>query len=81
MWDQALALPNDSPAPGELDHHEIDVPGIGEALVVERVVRFSDSPTDPIRIAVALPIAEIDAVTARFDRALVLALTDTCDRA
>lgn len=30
---------------------------------------------DPIRIAVALPVAEIDAVTARFDRALVLALT------
>jgi hypothetical protein len=74
LWDQALSLPDDSPDPGELDRHQIAVPEIGSTLVVERIVRFHETPTDPIRVAVALPVAEIDGVTARFDRALVLAL-------
>jgi signal transduction histidine kinase len=74
LWDQVLALPDDSPAPGELDRHLIEIPSIGKALVVERVVRFPGSPADAIRVAVALPAAEIDDVSARFNPSLVLAL-------
>ena len=62
LWDRVLALPHDSPPPGDLDRHVIEVAGIGKALVVERVVRFRGSPADGIRVAVALPVAEVDAV-------------------
>jgi signal transduction histidine kinase len=74
LWDQSLTLEPDLPAPGELHRHEDAVPGLGMLRVLERLVRFEEAPEAPIRVAVALPTAEIDAVTGRFDRLLALAL-------
>jgi hypothetical protein len=55
LWDRDLHLAKDTPAPGELHRYEVQVPGIGELRVMERLVRFSDKPGDAIRVALALP--------------------------
>lgn len=74
LWDQAMRLEPDAPAPGALHRHEIEVPGIGRMLVIERLVRFASAPEAPIRLAVALPLNEIDAVARRLDRLVALSL-------
>jgi signal transduction histidine kinase len=74
LWDQALPLAADRLAPGDLHRHEVAVPGIGRVRVVERVVRFEEAPDQPIRVAVAMPVAEIAAVAGRFDRLLAITL-------
>ncbi|MFL5333224.1 MAG: sensor histidine kinase [Geminicoccaceae bacterium] len=74
LWDRDLHLAKDAPAPGELHRHEVQVPGIGELRVMERLVRFSDMPGDAIRVALALLMAEIDSVAARFDELVAITL-------
>lgn len=75
LWDRALPLAEDQPAPGLLDRHEVDVLGIGQVRVVERLVRFDQATDQAIRVAVAMPVAEIAAVAGRFDRLLLTTLT------
>ncbi len=75
LWDRALPLPQDGPAAGEVHRHAAAVPGLGRLLVAERLVRFADDRSDrPIRVAVAMPAAEIAAVAGRFDRLLLMTL-------
>jgi signal transduction histidine kinase len=74
LWDQSLTLEQDRLATGELHRHEVDVPGVGRVLVLERLVRFAESPDEAVRVATALPTGEIDAVVRRFDRLLAVAL-------
>lgn len=74
LWDRSLVLEPDAPASGELHRHESEVPGVGRLRVLERLVRFEEAPESPIRVAVAMPVAEIAAVTGRFDRLLALTL-------
>lgn len=71
LWDRALPLAEDQPTAGQLDRHQLDVPGIGRVRVVERLVRFDQAPDRAIRVAVAMPVAEIAAVAGRFDRLLL----------
>ena len=79
LWDQALALPNE--VRRRVDWTTMmDVPGIGEACSSSGWCGSARPADDPIRIAVALPIAEIDAVTARFDRAARPGADDTFGR-
>lgn len=75
LWDRALTLEDAPPQPGKLHRHIDVIPTIGELLVVERMVRFHDTPDKPIRVAVALPLREIAAVTSHFNRLLGLALS------
>ncbi|MGD9510902.1 MAG: sensor histidine kinase [Geminicoccaceae bacterium] len=74
LWDRTLSLPRDLPAPGELHRHEIEIIGLGRLNVVERAVRLADRPEPVVRIAVALPVAEIEAVAGRFDRLLWISM-------
>ncbi|MEK0085090.1 ATP-binding protein [Benzoatithermus flavus] len=74
LWDQSLSLEPDAPAAGDLHRHEDTVQGLGTVRVLERLVRFEETPNAPIRVAVALPTAEIATVTGRFDRLLALDL-------
>ena len=74
LWDRTLPLENDVLTPGALHRHEVVVAGVGALRVAERLVRLSEQPDRPIRIAVGMPVAEIRAVLARFDRLLVATL-------
>ena len=74
LWDRELGRAGPLPAPGELHRYLAEVSGLGELRVVERFVHFSERPSEPIRIAVALPSAEIDAVARRLDRLLAITL-------
>jgi len=74
LWDRSLPLAPDEPPPGVLHRHELEIPGIGRVLLLERLVRFAGPQDPPIRLAVALPAAEPAQVAADFDRMLGLAL-------
>lgn len=74
LWDQTIPSPPRSEPPGALAQRTIELPGPGRLRVVGRVVAFADAPDRPLRLQAALPVAEIDEVTARFDRLLGLAL-------
>ncbi len=75
LWDRALSLDEHAPPPGQVQQQVAELPGLGQLLVVERLVRFRDAPDKTIRMAVALPASEVAAVTSRFDHLLVLALS------
>ena len=70
LWDRALTLPDDLPAAGELHRHEVEIDGLGRLRVVERVTRLADRPEQAVRMATALPVAEVASVAGRFDRLL-----------
>ena len=75
LWDRDLPLPGESPAQGEVRWSVIAEPSLGTLRTAERQVRFAgEAPERAIRVAVALPEAEVAAVAGRFDRLLLLTL-------
>jgi len=73
LWDNALALPADEVADGDIHHHAVAGPAGQTLAVVERAVLLPERPA-PIRIAVAADRAEMIEVTDAFDRTLALSL-------
>ncbi|MFO1074819.1 MAG: ATP-binding protein [Geminicoccaceae bacterium] len=74
LWDRSLPASSEPAVLGALVPHQVDLPGIGRVQVIERRVRFAAAPERTIRAAVALPVAEMTALTARFDHMLALTL-------
>lgn len=75
LWDASMALPPDTPAPGEVHRHEIAGPGGARLLVAERTVALSlGSRRAAVRVAVAGDLARIAAAASAFAQDLALAL-------
>jgi signal transduction histidine kinase len=73
LWDTSLALPADELPDGGLHRHHITGPAGQRLLAIERSVRLPDSP-EPLRIAVAADLAELEEPLRRFGRTLALSL-------
>nr|WP_208299942.1 ATP-binding protein [Aquabacterium sp. A08] len=72
LWDTVLALPDDTPAEGELHRHTLPGPDGQTVHLLERAVRLLDQPGAPAwRIAVAADTAELEAAVARFSGRLL----------
>ena len=75
LWDTALKLQPDSPAPGAIHHHVIAGPSDSRVLVAERMVSFTQADGRvPVRVAVAADLARVSRAAAGFARDLSLAL-------
>lgn len=75
LWDTALALQADKPAPGEIHHHVMGGPAQARVLVVERVVSLTvNGERVPVRVAVASDLGRVAAAASAFSRDLALAL-------
>ncbi len=75
LWDTALALRADKPAPGEVHHHVMAGPSHSRILVAERVVSLTEQGKRvPVRVAVAADLARVSKAAAGFSRDLTLAL-------
>jgi len=75
LWDAALTLEPDQPAPGQVHLHEMDGPARSRVLVAERVISLMLAGRRvPVRVAVAADLAHVASATASFARDLTLAL-------
>jgi len=75
LWDTALTLEADKPAPGEVHHHVMTGPSHAQVLVAERVVSLTIAGERvPVRVAVAADLARVSAAASAFSRDLALAL-------
>ncbi len=72
LWDDALPLPVDTVAGGEIHLHRIPGPRDTTLLTAERQIRLPDLP-GPVRVAVALDAEEVAAAVRRFTADLALA--------
>ncbi|TWA84668.1 signal transduction histidine kinase [Azospirillum brasilense] len=73
LWDEALPLPPDEVADGDIHRHSVVGPAGRQLQVLERAVTFPNG-TAPLRMAVAQDEAELRAVVADFNRVLWLSL-------
>ena len=73
LWDEALPLPPDEVADGDIHRHSLSGPAGRQLTVLERAVTFP-SATAPLRMAVAQDEGELRAVVADFNRVLWLSL-------
>lgn len=73
LWDEALPLPSDEVADGDIHRHSVVGPAGRQLQVLERAVTFPNG-TAPLRMAVAQDEAELRAVVADFNRVLWLSL-------
>ncbi|WP_188261890.1 ATP-binding protein [Azospirillum tabaci] len=73
LWDEALPLPPDEVADGDIHRHSVVGPAGRQLSVLERAVTFPNG-TAPLRMAVAQDEAELRAVVADFNRVLWLSL-------
>lgn len=75
LWDTALTLEPDQPAPGQVHLHAMDGPARSRVLVAERVVILKVAAQRvPVRVAVAADLVRISSATASFAKDLSLAL-------
>ncbi|MGD9668871.1 MAG: sensor histidine kinase [Hyphomicrobiaceae bacterium] len=75
LWDTALMLDPDQPAPGQVHLHEMDGPADSRVLVAERVISMTVADQRvPVRVAVAADLARVSRATASFTKDLSLAL-------
>lgn len=75
LWDATLALPQDTPAPGESHLHETIGPGDARVLVLERGAVLTAAPQPvAVRVSVAASLARISAAGRSFGRDLTIAL-------
>nr|WP_282184021.1 sensor histidine kinase [Azospirillum sp. OGB3] len=73
LWDEALPLPPDEVADGDIHRHSVVGPAGRQLSVLERAVTFPNGAA-PLRMAVAQDEAELRAVVADFNRVLWLSL-------
>ena len=75
LWDTALTLSADKPAPGEVHLHIMAGPAHSQILVAERVVSLTEQGDRvPVRVAVAADLARVSKAAAGFSRDLGFAL-------
>jgi signal transduction histidine kinase len=75
LWDTALTLPADQPAPGQVHHHVMAGPSHSRILVAERMVSLTEAGKRvPVRVAVAADLARVSRAATGFSRDLGLAL-------
>lgn len=75
LWDTALTLEPDNPAPGQVHLHEMAGPAHSRILAAERVIRLTIADRRaPVRVAVAADLARASTATADYARDLALAL-------
>ena len=77
LWDHVLAVPQDSPADGEIHQHRVVGPEGGMLGMVERSVRIEDGPDGKarsFRLIAAADESQMAEPVARFSGALWLAL-------
>ena len=77
LWDDALRLPVDTPADGEVHQHRISGPGNTQLAVVERIVTLEDLPEAAgrtFRLAIAADERQLAEPVERFDGMLWLSL-------
>lgn len=75
LWDTALTLEPDNPAPGQVHLHEMAGPAHSRILAAERVIRLTIADRRaPVRVAVAADLARVSTATAGYARDLALAL-------
>ncbi len=75
LWDTALKLSPDSPAPGAIHQHVITGPSGSRVLVAERVVSLTQTNGRvPLRVVVAADLGRVSQAAAGFTKDLSLAL-------
>jgi signal transduction histidine kinase len=75
LWDTALTLEADKPAPGEVHQHVLRGPSHARILVAERVVSLTVAGKRlPVRVAVAEDLGKVAKAAGAFSRDLTLAL-------
>jgi signal transduction histidine kinase len=75
LWDTALTLEADKPAPGEVHHHVLAGPGRAHILVIERMVSLTvGGQRVPVRVAVAEDLGRVAKAADAFSRDLAVAL-------
>lgn len=74
LWDQALAVPDDHPADGEVHRHAVGGPNGTPLLMIERLQRPLDAPGPAVRLIVAADAALLDAPLQDFRGMLLAAL-------
>ena len=75
LWDDSLELPADKPELGVFHTHYIEGPRDQNLMVRERRIELGDSANPiPVRIAVAIDLADIHALQADFSMEMVVAL-------
>lgn len=75
LWDTALELAPDEPAPGQVHHHVMAGPSHSRILVAERLVSLTvGGRRMPVRVAVAADLARVSRAAAGFSKDLSLAL-------
>lgn len=74
LWDQALAVPDDRPADGEVHRHAVSGPNGTPLLMIERLQRPLDAPGPAVRLIVAADAALLGEPLQRFRGMLLAAL-------
>lgn len=74
LWDQALAVPDDRPADGEVHRHAVSGPNGTPLLMIERLQRPLDGPGPAVRLIVAADEALLGEPLQRFRGMLLAAL-------
>lgn len=74
LWDQELAVPNDSPTDGDRHEHHADGPDGKPLLLIEQVLRPSGQPEQTVRLIVAADEELLAGPLKRFRGMLLTAL-------
>ena len=78
LWDTALQVPHDQPAPGELHSHRLSGPNQQDVLVLERTVQLNMPAANRWRLLVAADTHDLEEANRRFSGVLALFLLVLC---